>query len=473
LPWKTTDGGKSWKPVTAGLIDDSDIMSLRVDATNPERVFLSACSGIYRSENQGGQWSKLQGIPYAARRTQAIVQDPQNPQTLYAGTTEGLWVTRDGGESWERTTAKDWVVNAVAVLSDLPKGKKRVLIGTESRGVQVSEDAGKTFVEYNEGFAHEVVRQLISDPQDAAHLMMLMDRNGSFVWESHNAGETWLPVALVKEESSSEVHFAAESIEKLYSSPWGWTVRISSGQLWILGRGAEKWKEWKLRLPMASAGPARPQAKANRPVAATPSVPFALTTGSDIAFSQHDAFISTKDGLFRCGFTGICVRLKAFGRGSAFSAMQVSPDGSVLNAVLDGKLSTSGDGGQTATWSDLPVNPSNVLWLKNFGLEVSQNLLLGTVEGLFSSADNGGSWSRREQGLPAGQVEQVVQGHGFLAASLREGGMYVSRDAGKTWNRDFHDAERSRFTGMVESHPGVLTIGTQSEGVLRWQLETK
>jgi hypothetical protein len=32
LPWKTTDGGKTWKPVVAGLIDDSDIMSLRIDA---------------------------------------------------------------------------------------------------------------------------------------------------------------------------------------------------------------------------------------------------------------------------------------------------------------------------------------------------------------------------------------------------------------------------------------------------------
>ncbi len=58
LPWKTTDGGKTWKSVATGLIDDSDIMSLRVDATNPSRVYLSACSGIYRSENQGGAHPK-------------------------------------------------------------------------------------------------------------------------------------------------------------------------------------------------------------------------------------------------------------------------------------------------------------------------------------------------------------------------------------------------------------------------------
>ena len=87
LPWTTRDGGKTWKSVIAGIIDDSDVMSLRVDATNPDRVYMSACSGIYRSENQGAEWTKLQGIPYAARRSQVILQDPQRPKTLYAGTT--------------------------------------------------------------------------------------------------------------------------------------------------------------------------------------------------------------------------------------------------------------------------------------------------------------------------------------------------------------------------------------------------
>ncbi len=127
------------------MIDDSDIMSLRIDANNPERVYLSACSGIYRSENQGASWTKLQGIPYAARRTQAIVQDPEQSTTLYAATTEGLWVTRDAGESWKRTTPKEWVIDGVVVLHGSNGKQGRVVIGTEGQGILVSEDAGETF----------------------------------------------------------------------------------------------------------------------------------------------------------------------------------------------------------------------------------------------------------------------------------------------------------------------------------------
>jgi photosystem II stability/assembly factor-like uncharacterized protein len=468
LPWKTTDGGKTWKSVTAGLIDDSDIMSLRVDATNPERVFLSACSGIYRSENQGGQWSKLQGIPYAARRTQAIVQDPQNPQTLYAGTTEGLWITRDAGETWERSTPKAWVVNTVAVLPD--SGKERVLVGTESRGVQVSEDAGRTFVEHNDGFTHQVVSQLIGDPTDASHLLMLMERGGSLLWESHDAGETWTPATLMKAEDSSKAHFAADSMQRLYASPWGWMVRVSSPeQLWILERGTEKWREWKLRLPLDSPSPRHRSAKAPRQDTAIHTAGFFLPAGSEIEFSEQGAYVPTKDGLLRCTLAGNCVRLKAFGSGGAFKALLVSPDGSTLCVVLDGKLAMSVDGGKTATWSDLPVSSNNILWIRRLDGEKGQTLFLGTADGLFTSTDRGASWNRRERGLPAGQVEQVIQGHGFIAASLREGGMYISTDGGKTWDRTYPDAERSRFTGIVETSPGILTIGSQSEGVLRWQ----
>jgi len=105
LPWKTTDGGKNWHSISAGMIDDSDVMSLRIDAQNPQRIFSSACSGIYRSEDGGALWTKLAGIPYSSRRTQQIVQDPGDAQALYAATTEGLWMTSDSGETWNCRTS--------------------------------------------------------------------------------------------------------------------------------------------------------------------------------------------------------------------------------------------------------------------------------------------------------------------------------------------------------------------------------
>jgi hypothetical protein len=79
-------------------------MSLLVDAENSRHIYASACSGIYRSDDAAAQWRKIQGIPYTARRTYAITQDPAQPGSVYAATSEGLWKTADGGMTWRRTT---------------------------------------------------------------------------------------------------------------------------------------------------------------------------------------------------------------------------------------------------------------------------------------------------------------------------------------------------------------------------------
>ena len=82
LPWKTSDGGRNWHPIHEGMIDDSDVMSLLIDGENSRRIYASACSGIYRSDDSAAQWRKIQGIPYTARRTYAIAQDPKQPDRV-------------------------------------------------------------------------------------------------------------------------------------------------------------------------------------------------------------------------------------------------------------------------------------------------------------------------------------------------------------------------------------------------------
>ena len=39
--------------------------------------------------------------------------DPTNRNTVYAGTTEGLYKTLDGGTTWKRMTGPDVIVNDV------------------------------------------------------------------------------------------------------------------------------------------------------------------------------------------------------------------------------------------------------------------------------------------------------------------------------------------------------------------------
>ncbi len=467
LPWKSSDGGKTWKSIAAGLIDDSDIMSMRVDATRTSRLYLSACSGIYRSENQGGVWTKLQGIPYAARRTQQIVQDLLHPDTLYAATTEGLWVTRDAGENWKRTTPRDWVVNAVAILPGDADAPEKVVLGTEGQGILVSEDEGENFVEANAGFRHQIVKQLVGDTwQDPRHLLLVTEEGSERIWESRDAGQNWAPAELAAEGSAKGPMLRAEMLRTIYASPWGWLARLDDGQFWRWDATKGGWKEWKFALAGGRSSSTRGIRKGT-PIA-TPA--YAKLANRAIAFSRDALYLAAPDGVMRCSPATPCVLLKAFARSAFGDAIWASEDGRLLGVVADRKLGISVNAGTDAVWHDLPAGVTEVTWLDGWLNAGRLILFLGTQEGLFESLDGGIRWLHHQSGLPAAPVEKWLRSDGFLMATSRQGGVYFSRDEGTSWMRLDADAETGRVEGLVAIEPGVVVIGSQSEGVLQLEL---
>ncbi|HXR33473.1 MAG TPA: hypothetical protein VN830_07185 [Verrucomicrobiae bacterium] len=466
LPWKTTDGGKTWSSIAAGLIDDSDIMSLRVDAMNPSRVYLSACSGIYRSENQGGVWTKLQGIPYAARRTQQIVQDARHSQTLYAATTEGLWVTRDAGENWKRTTPKDWVVTSVVLLPGIGDVAGKVVLATEGQGVLTSEDGGENFVPANAGFRHLVVKQLVGDTwQDPRHLLLVTEEGGERIWESRDAGKSWAPAEFAAEGPGKTLILHPEMIQRIYPSPWGWLVRLNNGQVWLCDASKGRWNEWKFALASGITDQAQGKRTKNRS-----ALGMTLRSAGPIALSRDALYFAAREGVMRCSPGAACARMKAFGRSGFVNAFWVSSDSQLLGVVADGKLGISVNAGTNGIWRDLPADITEVTWLDGWLRAGRLTLFLGTREGLFESLDEGIHWRRRENGLPAAPVDGWLRGNAILLASLRQGGIYLSQDEGLDWTRVDEAAEKGRTTGLVQTAPGIVIVGSQSEGVLELEL---
>ena len=461
LPWRTKDGGTSWEPVLAGIIDDSDIMSLRLDSTNPDRVYMSACSGIYRSEHQGSEWTKLQGIPYAARRTHTIVQDLANPKTFYAGTTAGAWATRDSGETWTRTTPKDWVVNSVLVLPAHFPHAGRVVLGTEA-GIQVSDNDGETFVGSNRGFTHIVVKQLLASFEGGLRLLALVQRNGWELLQSVDGGRSWLAVPL-GEAGINRPALSADQIEEAFGGPWGWVLRMADGTTWVQQEKTNNWREWKPRL---GAEPARTTAGVTRkPTGWSPSR-LQIRTGP-IAFADDFAIAGSPEGVVRCSEAGWCSRLKAFTGNGLTSAVWVSRNGREIAVLQDNQWGLSLDAGDSASWRDLPLAGAQCLWIAQAKSEDSTFVILGTSIGLFFSRDGGARWTPAGNGLPAGRMEQWLSTAGYWLVSERSGGLYFSSQQGVRWARIDEDEERSRFAGLVDLGDGSALVGSQSEGILR------
>ena len=83
------------------MIDDSDVFAITIDGENPDHVISSACSGIYESYNSGGTWKKLErhSVRFTSH-TRYSSKSGSFRYTIYAATTQGFWMTANGGKSW-------------------------------------------------------------------------------------------------------------------------------------------------------------------------------------------------------------------------------------------------------------------------------------------------------------------------------------------------------------------------------------
>ncbi|MDQ6652259.1 MAG: peptidoglycan-binding protein, partial [Acidobacteriota bacterium] len=195
LPYKSTDGGKSWRSIKNGIIDDSDIFAINIDPRDPNHIIASACSGIYETRSAGGAWKKVQGIPSQSRRTRAIVQHPSIPGLVFAGTTEGFWRSERGGDadSWMVTTSRQLEINSIAIHPSRPQ---TIYIGTNNYGVMVSNDGGKNFVPTNGGYSGRFANVIVSDRETPGRIYAATintTTGGGFMFLSTDNGETWRP----------------------------------------------------------------------------------------------------------------------------------------------------------------------------------------------------------------------------------------------------------------------------------------
>ena len=144
--YKSVNGGASWKARGAGL-PLLAVEALVVDPSNGSTVYAGLLDGVYKSTDGAASWSRM-GNGMGNFPVSALAIDPGSPQTIYAGTTGGIYKSTDGAANWTASstglTTKD--TRALAVVPGGP-----VLAGTLGGGVYMSTDAGASWSSWNSG----------------------------------------------------------------------------------------------------------------------------------------------------------------------------------------------------------------------------------------------------------------------------------------------------------------------------------
>jgi photosystem II stability/assembly factor-like uncharacterized protein len=148
--YKTTTSGASWFPADNGL-DQVGVHALAVDPFDASYVWAGTSSGLYRSANAGGSWSKL-NIASDFPQGQWITVDPVvrgrvyvllNPGNQVNPAWSAAFASDDRGLSWRRLgTPFNFRANTLDVDASDPS---HLFLGTYGQGVFESHDGGASF----------------------------------------------------------------------------------------------------------------------------------------------------------------------------------------------------------------------------------------------------------------------------------------------------------------------------------------
>jgi photosystem II stability/assembly factor-like uncharacterized protein len=169
--FRSEDGGETWTPANKSVAADfmpdpypevgQCVHKLLVHPERPERLWQQNHCGVYRSDDHGESWVRLDGNGLPSDFGFALAIHPRDPDTAWVVPEEGamnrvtcngklgVYRTRDAGASWELRPALDdaWLAvmreNGASDWLD-PVG---VYVGTQSGSVFVSPDEGESWIE--------------------------------------------------------------------------------------------------------------------------------------------------------------------------------------------------------------------------------------------------------------------------------------------------------------------------------------
>lgn len=180
--YETADGGRTW--TFAGLEGDDAMNLVR---TSDGTLWVAGHNVLKKSVDAGATWEDVRPDGLPGLDVHGFAVDRAAAGRMYAAVAgEGLYVSDDGGESFEQVS--EGVGPAVYGLAVTSEGR---LLAAEQRGVFASDDDGATWTMLLE----ENVVGLAISPEDERTIVA----TGNGIYRSADAGANWRNVQEISE----------------------------------------------------------------------------------------------------------------------------------------------------------------------------------------------------------------------------------------------------------------------------------
>ncbi len=202
--WKTNDNGITWDSIHDNGLPKRYLTSVHASPTYVNSVFVSfsgykfneSVSHIFRSDDQGENWSDISGDLPGIGINDILIIEGESDKELYIATDAGVYGTINGGLNWERVGKNMPIVPVLDV--DYNPSLKTLVAGTFARSIMsypiegISKDVGQSSLQIEVNcFPNPVVDKLFwsiigKDIQDVE--VVIYDFRGKIIIQKLKAG---------------------------------------------------------------------------------------------------------------------------------------------------------------------------------------------------------------------------------------------------------------------------------------------
>ncbi len=366
----SADGGRSWRLLVNLNQPELILDQLFVDARDSRTIYASghrhkAPGGFFRSTDGGSTWKESKDLENES--VHAMTQSPRDPSILLAGTINGVWISRNSGEDWEKISSSTMPVNIDSLAMD-PRNTSTMYAGTWWRAYK-STDSGNSWRLIKNGMIDDSdVFAITVNPKNPEHVIASAC---SGIYESRTGGEKWAKIQGIPSQSrrTRDIMQHPTMPNILYAATTeGFWMSTTGGRTWALTT------QRNLEINSIALHPEEP----NRVFIGTNNYGVMVSNDGGKSFAaSNDNFTS---------------RL----------TYSVTPDVEQPNRIYAATHNTatgggyffiSNDGGRT--WQqarNLDVNRVRTFALRQDPANPNM-MLMGTNVGLFRSSDRGNSWT--------------------------------------------------------------------------------
>ncbi len=209
------NGTLRWKEGIWSAVSGGDGMECFFNPENNDVAYASYQNGVLRKSTNGGSSFNDLDLPGPGSWVTPFMEEPVDPQVLYAPLRHRVYRSDDAGGSWYSVSPTLTTVSSGTLVAfDVAQTNTEYLVAAAGGRISITKDLGGSWQNITSGLPSSNITFVSFDPFDENIVWVTLSgySNGNKVFRSINAGENWenmsmnlpnLPVNCIEIERSS------------------------------------------------------------------------------------------------------------------------------------------------------------------------------------------------------------------------------------------------------------------------------